>query len=82
MSQRKKLFDALMAGNKNIRYNELCELLEYLGFVDRQRGTSHRIYARDDICEDINIQRLHGGGCKAYQLDEVRKLFEKEGIHV
>lgn len=46
-----------------------------MDFEKRIRG-DHYIYKRDDIIERINIQPI-GNKAKAYQVKQVRMLFEK-----
>ena len=65
------------ASDGNIGFDELCELLRRLGFAERQRGGSHRIFTRDGVAEILNIQPLAGGRAKAYQVKQVRQLILK-----
>jgi len=62
----------------NIRFSELTNLLEGLGFHERIRG-SHRIFARDDIDEIITLQP-RGSKAKRYQVKQVRELILKYGL--
>ncbi len=62
----------------NIRFGDLRNLLIRLGFRERIRG-SHHIFARDDIPDNINIQPSRGQ-VKPYQIQQVRRVFEKYGI--
>ena len=59
------------------RFEELCELLRRLGFTERQRGGSHRIFSRDGIVEILNLQPRDGRRAKAYQVKQVRQLILK-----
>ena len=59
----------------NVAFSDLCELLRDLGFAERVRG-SHRIFARADVEEIINIQPK-GAKAKAYQVRQVRNLILK-----
>lgn len=56
----------------NIAFDDLCGLLEYLGFDKRVRG-SHHLFRRDDIEERINLQK-DGSKAKAYQVRQVRQV--------
>ena len=70
------------AADANIRFDDLCGLLQAVGFRLRIRG-DHHIFVRDGIAEILNLQPL-GSKAKPYQVRQTRKLFEKyhfEEIH-
>jgi hypothetical protein len=77
MSRREKMLRKVMDGGSdgNIPFDELCNLLGFLGFKERIRG-SHHIFSRDGILEIINIQSL-GGMAKVYQVKQIRNLIAK-----
>jgi predicted RNA binding protein YcfA (HicA-like mRNA interferase family) len=56
----------------NISFDDLCKLLEELGFDLRING-SHHIFTREDLEDIINLQPKHGKA-KPYQVKQVRKL--------
>lgn len=64
--------------DNNIRFNDFRNLILSYGFRERIRG-DHYIYKRDDIIERINIQP-DGNKAKAYQVKQIRMLFEKYGL--
>lgn len=70
-------YDMVMNGksDSNIRFNDFRNLIISYGFRERIKG-DHYIYKRDDIIERIVIQSL-GNKAKAYQVKQVRMLFEK-----
>lgn len=70
-------YDMVMSGksDNNIRFTDFRNLILSYGFRERIRG-DHYIYKRDDIPERINIQP-NGNKAKAYQIKQVRMLFEK-----
>lgn len=76
----KKIYDQVMSGkcNSNIRFNDLRNLILSFGFIERIKG-DHYIYKRKDIPERINIQP-NGNKAKAYQIKQVRIMFEKYGL--
>jgi hypothetical protein len=55
-----------------IRFDDLCGLLEGLGFEKRVKG-SHHLFRRSGVPEMINLQR-DGGNAKAYQVRQVRSV--------
>ena len=72
-----KILQEVMCGTKdrNIRFTELQNLLEILGFECRIKG-DHFIYYKKGIAEIINIQP-EGNKAKAYQVKQVRNLILK-----
>jgi len=74
------LLDVLMGKkDSNIKFTDLCNLLERLGFRCSIRG-DHYIYRRDDT-PIINIQP-NGNKAKAYQVKQVRNLILQYGLEV
>lgn len=73
-------YDMVMDGksDSNIRFTDFRNLILSYGFHERIRG-DHYIYKRNDIIERINIQP-NGNKAKAYQVKQVRMLFEKYGL--
>ena len=65
MSKVAKTLDKVLRGNAdaNISFQELCNLLEHLGFAVRVRG-SHHIFTCDGVAEILNLQPK-GGKAKA-----------------
>ena len=63
-----------MSGNsdKNIDFNELCNLLTRLGFDERIKG-SHHIFHKEGVEEIINIQPKQSKA-KAYPVKQVRNI--------
>jgi predicted RNA binding protein YcfA (HicA-like mRNA interferase family) len=69
-----KTLDMLLRGGSdaNIRFEELCRLLEAKGFRMRVSG-SHHIFTQSGVKERINLQR-DGSKAKPYQVRQVRKI--------
>ena len=55
-----------------IRFDELCTLLEGLGFGKRVKG-SHHLFRKAGIEERLNLQR-DGRNAKPYQVRQVRAV--------
>ena len=64
----------------NIPFTELCNLLQYLGFAERIKG-SHHIYTRENVPEILNIQPK-GSTAKPYQVKQIRNVLVKYRIGV
>jgi predicted RNA binding protein YcfA (HicA-like mRNA interferase family) len=61
--------------DSNVPFDDLCSLLERLGFERRMRG-DHHIFTMEGVEEIINLQPQKGMG-KAYQVKQVRDLLLK-----
>ena len=61
-----------------MRFEDLCRLLEALGFEVRVRG-SHHVFRRAGIDELVNLQR-DGSDAKPYQVRQVRAVILKQGL--
>jgi HicA toxin of bacterial toxin-antitoxin, len=78
MTRHAKLLARLLTGaaDESFRFDDLCNVLQRLGFEDRQRG-SHRIFWRDGVAEILNLQPRGGGQAKPYQVRQVRDVLLK-----
>lgn len=74
MNEYEKLIAQILLAQSdaNIDFEELCGLLERLGFEKRIRG-SHHIFRKSGIEERINLQR-DGAKAKRYQVKQVRDV--------
>jgi predicted RNA binding protein YcfA (HicA-like mRNA interferase family) len=74
MGKFEKLYEQILLAQSdaNIDFDDLCALLERLGFVSRVRG-SHHIFRKEGIDERINLQR-DGSKAKRYQIKQVRSM--------
>lgn len=72
MSKVAKTIEKILRGNAdaNIRFGDLCTVLEHLGFEKRIRG-DHHIFTRNGVDEILNLQP-RDGMAKAYQVKQVR----------
>ena len=69
-----KTLGRLLSGTADtaIRFDDLCQLLERLGFEKRVRG-GHHLFRKSGVEEKINLQRT-GANAKPYQVKQVREL--------
>ena len=74
MSAFEKILLKVLRGTSdaNISFDDLCKLLEGLGFDLRING-SHHIFTREDLEDIINLQPKRAKA-KPYQVKQVRKL--------
>lgn len=77
MPRADRILEKVIRGlsDNNVDFNDLCRMLEKLGFMSRTKG-SHHIFYRSDIDEIINLQPL-GSLAKAYQVKQVRNIILK-----
>jgi predicted RNA binding protein YcfA (HicA-like mRNA interferase family) len=59
-----------------IRFDDLCHLLESLGFEKRVRG-SHHVFRKSGVEEKINLQSTGSSQAKPYQVKQVRAIILK-----
>jgi hypothetical protein len=66
-----KTLQRILSGNSDtaIRFDDLCVLLETLGFAKRVKG-GHHLFRKTGIEERINLQR-DGNNAKPYQVKQV-----------
>lgn len=76
MGKWNKVYDKVVSGQSDagIRFDDLCGLLERLGFTERIKG-SHHIFGMEGIAESINVQTAKGNA-KPYQVGQVRTFIE------
>ena len=69
-----KIIEKLLRGESdaNVRFEELCHLLQARGFRMRTQG-SHHIFTRPGVRERLNLQR-EAAHAKPYQVRQVRKI--------
>jgi predicted RNA binding protein YcfA (HicA-like mRNA interferase family) len=76
MSKFEKLLQKILSGtsDRNIDFQELCNLLSGLGFDERIKG-SHPIFFKEGV-EIINLQPINHQ-TKPYQVKQVRTIILK-----
>ena len=77
MGKYAKILTMVLSGSSyaNTDFNDLCKLLEILGFTFRTRGSHHNFFKKG-IEERINLQR-DGDKAKQYQVRQVRNILIK-----
>ena len=79
MSKKRKLLEKVLAGSKNIQFNEFVTLVEAFGFILSRITGSHHIFNHPDIPEIINIQN-NKGKAVAYQVRQCLCLIEEYAL--
>ncbi len=79
--KKRKIFEKLLTGSKNVRFLEMVSLAEAFGFrLDRVSG-SHHIYVHPHIPDLINLQNINGKA-KPYQVKQFLKIIEQHNLHM
>ena len=80
MSKIQKLILKILRGKSdaNISFDDLRNLLLYLGFQERVRG-SHHIFVKELVEELINLQ-CDGKAAEPYQVKQVRRILLRYGM--
>lgn len=75
-----KTLRRLLSGTSDaaIRFDDLCTLLQSLGFDKRVKG-SHHLFRKAGVEERINLQR-EGNNAKPYQAKQVRAVILKHKL--
>ncbi len=66
------VWDQRKESDANIRFDDICQLLQAKGFWMRVSG-NHHIFTKFGVMERINLQR-EGSKAKPYQIRQVRKI--------
>jgi hypothetical protein len=80
MSREEKLLERLrdFQRDQSWDFDELCRLLQRLGFEMRISG-SHHFFSRADLRDKINLQP-QSGRAKPYQVRQARKTLQANGL--
>ncbi|KAM3096256.1 type II toxin-antitoxin system HicA family toxin [Phormidesmis sp. 146-35] len=79
MSKKRKLLEKILAGSKNIQFDELVSLIEAFGFTLSRISGSHHIFTHPDIPEIVNIQNKKGKAIP-YQVHQFIILIEEYAL--
>lgn len=77
MVKKRKLYEKVLAGSKNIRFDEFTLLLEAFGFVFQRIRGSHHVYEHPRMEKPFVIQRKGNGQAKPYQVRQFLQYIEQ-----
>jgi predicted RNA binding protein YcfA (HicA-like mRNA interferase family) len=80
MTRISKLYDRFDRGSA-LDFAEFIRLIEAFGFTHRRTTGSHRIYARDDVPEQVNVQPK-GKELKPYQRKQFRDIIARYDLRL
>jgi len=76
---KRKIWDKVLRGSKNIRFQEMVALVEAFGFHLSRVSGSHHIFSHPDIPELLNLQNV-SGKAKPYQVKQFLGLIERYNV--
>lgn len=79
MTKKRKLFQKILAGSKNIQFDELTLVVEAFGFSLSRVNGSHHIFVNPQIPEILNLQNRNGKAI-SYQVKQFLKLVEEYSL--
>jgi predicted RNA binding protein YcfA (HicA-like mRNA interferase family) len=75
----RKVYEKILAGSRNVRFEDLCRLADGFGFHRDRVSGSHHIY-RHPRGLMLNLQPGHSGRAKLYQVRQLLELVEENGL--
>lgn len=81
MAKKKKILEKVLAGSKNISFNDFILLVEGFGFHLSRVSGSHHIFSHSTVKELVNLQNVKGQ-IKPYQIKQFMELVEKYNLHL
>lgn len=78
MSTKTKLFAAICANPRDVRFGDACKAAEWLGFTHKGGAGSHCAFARAGEPALLNFQN-RDGRIPAYQARQLIAMIEKYG---
>ncbi|MCC7451588.1 MAG: type II toxin-antitoxin system HicA family toxin [Anaerolineae bacterium] len=80
--KKRKLLKRILAGSRNIRFDEFHSLLESCGFVLKRISGSHHVYKHPDVPDLLSLQPDANGQTKLYQIRQFLKLVEAYNLAI
>ena len=75
----RKVYEKILAGSRNVRFEDLCRLAEGFDFACDRVSGSHHIY-RHSLGLMLNLQPDRNGQAKSYQIRQLLELVEESGL--
>ena len=76
---KRRLLEKILAGSRNISFNDFIALVKAFGFeLSRTRG-SNQIYEHPDVREILNLQNVNAQ-IKPYQVRQFLQLVEQYSL--
>ena len=78
---KRKLLKKILAGSRNVRFDELVTLVEAFGFRLARTSGSHHIFEHPNVPELVNHQNRKGKA-KPYQVRQFLELLEQHNLEL
>ncbi len=79
----RRVLEKILAGSRNIRFEDACRLAEAFGFaLDRTRGSHHIFVHRRVPGLRLNLQPDKAGQTKMYQIRPLLDAVETNGLRL
>jgi len=79
VSKKRKILQQILAGSKNISFDDMILLVEAFGFNLSRVNGSHHIFSHPKVPELVNLQNIKGKA-KIYQIKQFLSLVEKHNL--
>ena len=70
-----KLYESAKNNPVDVRFGDLCKLIEAFGFRYRGGKGSHQVYVKEGVLEILNVQSVRGRA-NPYQVRQFLKVVE------
>jgi len=77
--KNRKLLKKILAGSRNIHFDEMVALVEAFGFRLERVNGSHHIFVHPDVPKLINLQNVKGYA-KPYQIRQFLRIVEEYNL--
>ena len=81
MSKRRKILAKILAGSRNVAFNDVVRLVEGFGFRLSRVSGSHHIFVHPSTTELLNLQNVNGHA-KPYQIRQLMDLVERYNLEL
>ena len=81
MAKLKKILAKVLAGSKNIAFDDFVLLVEGFGFRLSRISGSHHIFIHPKVKELVNLQNVKGQ-VKPYQIRQFMELVERYALNL
>jgi hypothetical protein len=80
MDKRGKLYHRLKKNPRNVRFTDVLNLANLVGFIHIGGKGSHRVMAQKNIKEILNFQRRKDGKAKDYQVEQLINIIDEYNL--
>lgn len=77
LGKKRKILQKILAGSKNVRFEDFLTLVEAVGFILERIQGSHRIYKHPHVPDLLSLQPSQEGQAKPYQMRQFLRLMEE-----